>query len=352
MACVVAVPVLREGTPIGGIVAWRSTPEPFPDRQIELLKTFADQALIAIENARLVADLGARNRELTETLEQQTATAEILRAISGSPTDIQPVLDTVARAAARFCGAPDVVISRLDGQTLCGAAGVGPFSEVIARHVGGSLAGLRVQVTRGAVTGRAVVDRRTVHVRDLAAESEDEFPDGRDLQRRFGHRTMVAAPLLREGTPLGTIALFRAAVDPFSDKQLELLRVFADQAVIAIENVRLFTELEARNRDLTESLEQQTATAEILRIISTSPTDLQPVLRGCRGERRPAVRRRRRPHLATGGGDAPPRRVVGRAARRAAAAHHRPPVRRGARGPRSGAGPRRGPGRSVPDRVP
>jgi GAF domain-containing protein len=278
MRCIVAVPVLREGAPIGGIVAWQSTPEPFHDKQIELLKTFADQALIAIENARLFTELEARNRDLTETLEQQTATAEILRAISGSPTDIQPVLDTVVRAAARFCGATDVVILRLDAQTLRGAAGVGRFAEVIAREVGGSLTGLGFPVTRGSVTGRAVVDRRTVHVHDLAAENEDEFPEGRDLQRRFGNRTMAATPLLREGTPLGAIALFRAVVDPFSDKQLELLRVFADQAVIAIENVRLFTELEARNQDLTETLEQQTATSEILRIISTSPTDLQPVL--------------------------------------------------------------------------
>ena len=276
MRCIVAVPVL-EGAPIGGIVVWRSTPEPFPDRQIELLKTFADQALIAIENTRLFSEVKTRNLELTETLEQQTATAEILRAISGSPTDIQPVLDTVVRAAARFCGATDVAILRLDGHTLRGAAGVGPFPDVIARQMGG-LAALEIPVTRGSVTGRAVVEKRTVHVHDLATEPEAEFPEGRDLQRRLGHHTMVATPLLREGTPLGVIALFRMVVDPFSDKQLGLLRVFADQAAIAIENVRLFTELETRNRDLTECLEQQTATSEILRIISTSPTDLQPVL--------------------------------------------------------------------------
>jgi PAS domain S-box-containing protein len=276
MRCIVAVPLLREGTPIGGIVAWRSKPEPFADKQIELLKTFADQAVIAIENVRLFTEVQARNRELTEALEQQTATAEILRAISGSPTDIQPVLDTVVEAAARFCGATDVAILRLDGQTLRGAAGVGPFPDLIARQLGG-LAALEIPVTRGSVTGRAVVDRRTVHVHDLAAEPEGEFPEGRELQRRLGHRTMVATPLLREGTPLGVIALFRMVVDPFSEKQLDQLRVFADQAVIAIENVRLFQELEARNRDLTETLEQQTATAEILRVISRSPTDVQPV---------------------------------------------------------------------------
>jgi PAS domain S-box-containing protein len=221
-------------------------------------------------------ELADANAGLTEALEQQTATAEILRAISGSPTDIQPVLDTVVRAAARFCGATDVLILRLDGATLRGAGGVGQFHDVLVRQLG-SLLALEVPVTRGSVTGRAVLDRETVHVHDLGDASQDDFPEGRELQRRFGHHTMVATPLLREGTPLGAIALFRMVVDPFSDKQLQLLRVFADQAVIAIENVRLFKELETRNRDLTETLEQQTATSEILRVISSSPTDVQPV---------------------------------------------------------------------------
>ena len=226
MRNIVAVPVLRDGQPIGGVVAWRAKPVPFSGKQIELLKTFADQTLIAIENTRLVTALEARNQELTEALEQQTATAEILRAISGSPTDIQPVLDTVVRAAARFCGATDVVIFRLEGQTLRGAAGVGRFGETIVSE---SLAGFQFPLTRGSVTGRAILDRGPVHVHDVAAESQDEFPDARDFQRRFGHRTVAVTPLLREGTPLGAIALFRGVVDPFSDKQLELLRIFADQ---------------------------------------------------------------------------------------------------------------------------
>ncbi len=271
----VAAPMLREGTALGAIALFRMTVEPFSDKQLELLRLFADQAVIAIENVRLFTELQGRNRDLTEALEQQTATAEILRAISGSPTELQPVLETVARAAARFCGASDVVIVRLDGTTLRGAAAVGRFRDILVGALG-TLAALEVPANRGTVTGRAVVERRLVHVRDLAAES-DEFPEGGDLQRRFGHRTMVAAPLLREGTPLGAIALFRMTVEPFSDKQLELLRLFADQAVIAIENVRLFAELQGRNRDLTEALEQQTATAEILRVISRSPTDVQPV---------------------------------------------------------------------------
>jgi PAS domain S-box-containing protein len=276
MRCIVAVPVLRDGHPIGGVVAWRSRPELFTDEQVELLKTFADQTLIAIENARLVATLQERNQELTAALEQQTATAEILRAISASPTDLQPILDTVVRAAARFCAAPDIMLLRLDGAVLRGAAGRGRVHDSIVRQLG-HLAALELPVTRESVSGRAVVDRQVVHVHDLIAEAEDEFPEGRELARRFGHRTTMATPLLREGVPVGAIVLFRDVVDPFSDRQLELLRLFADQAVIAIENVRLFTELGARNHDLTEALEQQTATSEILRAISSSPTDVQPV---------------------------------------------------------------------------
>jgi PAS domain S-box-containing protein len=221
-------------------------------------------------------ELADANAGLTEALEQQTATGEILRAISGSPTDIQPVLDAVVHAAARFCRAPDVVIVRLEGDKVRGAAALGQFRDVLVEQLG-SLAALEFPVTRGSVTGRAMVDRHTVHVRDLAAEPAEEYPEGHAMQARFGHRTMAATPLLREGTPVGAIALFRMSVEPFSDKQLDLLRLFADQAVIAIENVRLFTELAGKNRDLTETLEQQTATGEILRVISQSPTDVQPV---------------------------------------------------------------------------
>ena len=269
-------PMLRDGQVIGVIFVGRSIPGPFSEQRIELLRTFADQAVIAIENVRLFTEVQARNRDLIESLEQQTATAEILRAISSSPTDIRPVLETVVQAAARFCGAPDVAILRLDGDVLRGAASVGPFGRELASRSGG-IEALELPVSTGSVSGRAVLARRTVHVHDLAAEPEDELPVGRDLQRRFGHHTLVATPLLREGTPLGAIVLFRTEVLPFSDRQLELVKIFADQAVIAIENVRLFQELEARNAALTEALEQQTATSEILRVISSSPTDVRPV---------------------------------------------------------------------------
>ena len=266
---ILSVPMLRDGQPIGTITVYRDAPGRFSDTQVELLKTFADQAVIAITNARL-------SNETKEALEQQTAVSEILRAISSSPGDIQPVLEAVVRAAARYCGAPDVVLVRRDNGVLRGAAAVGAFADVLTRNVG-SIDALEIPLTNGSVSGRAVLECRTVHVHDLAAVHETEFPVGRELQRRFGHHTVLFTPLLLEGVPLGGIGLFRTEVKPFSDSQVALLDTFADQAVIAIENVRLFNELETRNRELGEALEQQTATSDILRIMSRSQTDVQPV---------------------------------------------------------------------------
>jgi GAF domain-containing protein len=264
------VPMLREGAPIGVIVVTRAEPGPFSDNEIELLKTFADQAVIAVENVRLFKELEARNRDLTEALEQQTATAEILRVISSSPTDVQPVFDAIAANAARLSGATDAIIRRVDGDAL----------RLVAHH--GALPGMGpdhlMPLDRGSIMGRSVVDRQTVHVHDFAAHPKDELPVGQDLARRFGYRTALAVPLLREGVAIGSIGLRRLEVLPFSDQQIKLLETFADQAVIAIENAGLFAQLQARNRDLTEALEQQRATSEILRAISASPTDLQPVL--------------------------------------------------------------------------
>jgi GAF domain-containing protein/HAMP domain-containing protein len=264
-----ATPLLREGVPIGAILIRRAQVEPFTEKQIQLLQTFAAQAVIAIENVRLFQELEVRNHDLSEALEQQTATAEILRVISSSPTDIQPVLDAVAENAARLCDAPDVSILRLDGDALTMAARVGPFTGTIPPD-------FRFPITRGSVSGRAFVDRRTVHVHDLAAEPDSEFPDGKAIQQRFGHHTILATPLLREGVPLGVIVILRTEVRPFADKQVRLLEIVAAQGAIAIENVRLFQEVQARNRDLSEALEQQTATGDILRVISSSPTDIQP----------------------------------------------------------------------------
>jgi signal transduction histidine kinase/putative methionine-R-sulfoxide reductase with GAF domain len=264
---VLAVPMLREGVPIGTISMWREQAAPFSERQIELVRAFADQAVIAIENVRLFKELEARNRELTDSLTQQTATAEILRVISSSPTDIQPVLQAIAETAARVCGASDGVAYLTVGMRLR-----------IMAHYGaiGALIGQERDLDRASVSGRAAVDRTPVHVSDLQAETS-EFPIGSEVARRFGHRTTLAVPLLRDNVALGALLIRRLEVRPFSDKQVELLKTFADQAVIAIENARLFTELQASNRELTTALGTQTATSDILRVISRSQTDVQPV---------------------------------------------------------------------------
>src|SRR5215468_10952597 len=271
------VPMMREGVALGAIGVTRSEPGGFSEEQIALLRTFADQAVIAIENVRLFNKLEARNRDLTEALEQQTATAEILRVISTSPTNLQLVLDTVVASAARFCGAYDALLFQPEAGGLQAVAHHGPLPA----RIGGSA--LRDEIIRGNVRGRAFLDRQAVHVADLAAET-DEFPEGSADARRFGHRTILSVPLLREGAAVGVIHLRRTEVNPFTDKQIALLQTFADQAVIAIENVRLFTELQEKNRALTqahaqvtETLEQQTATSEILRTIAHAQTDVQPV---------------------------------------------------------------------------
>jgi class 3 adenylate cyclase/putative methionine-R-sulfoxide reductase with GAF domain len=207
-------------------------------------------------------------REHNEALEQQSATAEVLRIISASPTELRPVLEVVVRSAARYCKADDVTLFELDGQDLREAAHWGAL-----RHGGDSF---RFPCTRGSVAGRVVLERKPVHVADLQAETEN-FPEGSALARRFGHRTIASVPLLREGVAVGTLQLRRIEVNPFTDKQIALLGTFAAQAVIAIENARLLSELRQRTTDLSESLEQQTATADVLSVISSSPGELTPV---------------------------------------------------------------------------
>jgi two-component system, NtrC family, sensor kinase len=257
----IAVPMLRDHNPIGAISVGRrgpqGAPRPFSDSEIAVLRTFADQAVIAIENVRLF-------NETKEALEQQTATSEILRVIASSPTDIQPVFDAIAQSAARLCEAFDAVVYRVDGDVLWPVAHHGSF-EVSP-----------LPLLLGTANGRAVIERRLVRVTDLQAEVT-EFPEGAAISRREGTRSFVSVPLLREGGAIGTIAVRRFEIRPFSDKQIALLQTFADQAVIAIENVRLFKELQASNRELTTALDKQTATSDILRVISQSQTDVQPV---------------------------------------------------------------------------
>ena len=249
------VPIFNEGRVIGAIGVARNEANPFSDGDIRLVQTFADQAAIAMENARLF-------EETKESLEQQRAISEILQVISSSPTDIQPVLDAIARNAARYCAAEDcgVALIRPDG-LLEQVAQHGPIDRILPPW----------PVDRSSVRGRAVVDRQVIHVEDMLAESEEDYGIGIRRARELGWRTILAAPLLRKGVPLGAIALRRTQQRPFTDRQIALLRAFADQAAIAIENVRLFNETR-------ESLDRQTATAEVLKVISGSAFDLTRVL--------------------------------------------------------------------------
>src|SRR5262249_47114974 len=259
------VPVRQQGELIGTLDARRIEVRPFTMAQIKLLETFADQAVIAIENVRLF-------QELKEALEQQTATSEILGVIASSPTDIQPVLDVVAKNAARLCDSNDAQILRIEGdiEVLQRVAIYGPIP----------IRSTPLKLTRGTTAGRAVVDRQTIHIHDIDAVPETEFPDMDRAGTSGGSRarTRLAVPLLREGISIGAILIRRMETRPFSDTQIKLLESVARQAVIAIENVRLFKELQERNAELREALQHQTATAEVLSIISRSPTDVQPVL--------------------------------------------------------------------------
>jgi two-component system NtrC family sensor kinase len=205
-------------------------------------------------------------RELAEAREQQAATAEILAAISSSPTDPRGVFEKIAASAARLCEAFDATIRRVDGNGLRIVGHKGPITAIDT-----------MVLTRGVVNGRAVLERRTIHVADLQAEA-DEYPEGIDLARRLGFRTILAVPLISTGKAIGVIVIRRTEVRPFTDRQIDLLKTFADQAVIAIENTRLFEAEQASKRELQESLEYQTAISEVLNGISRSPTDIQPVL--------------------------------------------------------------------------
>jgi PAS domain S-box-containing protein len=249
------VPMVKDGAAIGTIAVVRDAAGPLSDKQIALLKTFADQAVIAIENVRLF-------NETKEALEQQTAISEILRVISGSPGEVTPMLDAVAERAVKLCESGEAGIFLHEGDRLRFAAGC-QSGETFKP-------GETIQVTRGSVLGRALIDREAVHVVDLGAAPVEEFLLAREYQKRFGHRSIVAVPLMREDRAIGVIGLWRFEVRAFSEKHIGLVRTFADQAAIAIENVRLFNETK-------ESLEQQKASAEVLGAISSSIADTAPV---------------------------------------------------------------------------
>ena len=263
------VPLKRHDETIGVFTLTRQVVRRFTKRQIGLVETFADQAVIAIENARLFDEVQARTEDLHESLQQQTATADVLKVISRSTFDLQPVLDTLVESAARLCDAHYAMIFRGESDTFKLAANhgfAGEYREWMRRQI--------IERRRDTLVGRTVLDRKMVHIPDATVDPEYTWSES---IKRGGFRTMLGVPLLREGTPIGVIALCRSNVSPFTNKQIELVTTFADQAVIAIENVRLFDEVQARTRDLEESLRQQTATSEVLEIISSSSGNVDPV---------------------------------------------------------------------------
>jgi GAF domain-containing protein len=266
---IVIVPMLRDAELVGTIAVYRQEVRPFNDKQIGLLSNFAKQAVIAIENTRLLKELRKRTDDLTESLQQQTAISDILRVISNSPDDVRPVFDTVAERAARMCGAQFVDIIVVQDDVMRQEASFGNLMGLDINET--------VPLDRTTIMGRSICDGKPIHVADALAVGDD-FPSGRQLAIRFGHRTVLAVPLLREGRALGTILVRRTEVHPFEDKYIALLKTFADQAAIAIENARLLNELRQRTNDLSESLQQQTATADVLKVISRSTFDLQTVL--------------------------------------------------------------------------
>src|SRR3984893_9328025 len=257
-----SVPLMHEGTVIGSIALRRTEARLFTERQVALLQTFADQAVIAIENARLLNELRQRTDELTESLEQQTATADLLKVINRSAFDLTTVLQTLVESAARLCDADKATIARKKGDSFYRSEAYG-FSKEFVDWV----KDIPIKPERGTGHGRALLEGTTVHIHDVLNDPEYTWAKAQELGN---FRTMLAVPMLREGVPIGVLGLGRSEVRPFTQKQIELVSTFANQAAIAIDNVRLLNELR-------ESLEQQTAAGDILRIVAGSPKDAQPV---------------------------------------------------------------------------
>jgi GAF domain-containing protein len=268
------VPLLRDGNVTGVITVGRLSAREFTEREIALVSTFAHEAVIAIENARLVDELRQRTGDLSEALEQQTATSEVLRVISSSPGELEPVFQTMLRNATRICEANIGILFRYQNGAYTAFATLG-VSPAYAEYLN------RGPIQPGPTTGlgRVASTRRTIHIVDTITEQAyaDREPLRVATAELGGARSLLNVPMLKEGQLIGAIGIYRQEVRPFTDKQIELVTNFANQAVIAIENVRLLNELRQRSADLSEALEQQTATSEVLRVISSSPGELERV---------------------------------------------------------------------------